>query len=147
MNNNYQYWQNPFAYNAQMNNAQMNQIQWNPSQINQNQTVAPANTSQGLTQTTVRTVNGRDGAVSAPMAPNSSELFVDETASLIWYVRTDSAGFKCEVLSYPIANNTSEASDYALDSFQKSIEKRITRLEELANAKSDNANNRSKKSD
>ena len=38
-------------------------------------------------------VNGRAGAESIRMAPNSSALLLDTTSSIIWFARTDGAGY------------------------------------------------------
>lgn len=39
-------------------------------------------------------VNGKAGVDAFKMGPNSSTILVDETANLIWFVRTDGAGYK-----------------------------------------------------
>lgn len=39
-------------------------------------------------------VNGKAGVDAFKMGPNSSVILVDETADLIWFVRTDGAGYK-----------------------------------------------------
>lgn len=97
-------------------------------------------------QTTVRTVAGRDGALSAIMAPNSSEIFVDETAPIFWYVKTDSAGFKNEVTPYDVNKGmlNLETNKSGVEDLLKKV---LMKLEEFSNAKSDNANAKSKKSD
>lgn len=38
-------------------------------------------------------VNGRAGAESFRMAPNSSAVLVDTTGAIIWFARTDGAGY------------------------------------------------------
>lgn len=38
-------------------------------------------------------VNGRAGAESFRMAPNSSALLLDTTAPIIWFAQTDGAGY------------------------------------------------------
>ena len=38
-------------------------------------------------------VNGKAGAESFRMAPNSSALLLDTTGSIIWFARTDGAGY------------------------------------------------------
>lgn len=140
MNNyNYPVWVNPYAYNQQMTAVQNNQM---PYQQQQTQ-VMPNAPVQGTYQTNVRMVDGIEGVKSAPMAPNSSELFVDKTAPLIWYARTDGAGFKTEILPYPVTNDAQKAENDQM----KEVYERLERLEAQANAKSDNASNRSKKSE
>lgn len=39
-------------------------------------------------------VNGKPGVDAFRMGPNSSIILVDETTNLVWFVRTDGAGYK-----------------------------------------------------
>ena len=39
-------------------------------------------------------VNGRNGADTFQMSPNSSVLLLDETAPIVWLAQTDGAGYK-----------------------------------------------------
>ena len=76
-------------------------------------------------------VNGRGGAETFQMMPNSSVLLLDETAPLVWLKTTDGAG-------YPTI------TPYKIEPYQlepevnvKSLEERIKRIEErLSNGKS-----------
>lgn len=38
-------------------------------------------------------VNGKPGVDAFQMGPNSSVILVDETAPIVWFVRTDGAGY------------------------------------------------------
>ena len=42
----------------------------------------------------VERVNGENGVDAYRMAPNSSALLLDENDPIVWFVRTDSAGYK-----------------------------------------------------
>jgi hypothetical protein len=48
---------------------------------------------QPLMRYEVIQVNGRAGAESFRMAPNSSTLLLDTTSSIIWFAQTDGAGY------------------------------------------------------
>ena len=75
-------------------------------------------------------VNGVNGVNAYQMAPNSSALLLDTTASMVWLVQTDGAGYKTST-PYDITPHQSE------DEVQyKSLEERISKLEEVINAKS-----------
>lgn len=94
-----------------------------------------------LPQTSVDEVMGRDGAAAYPMGANSSKLLMDKTAPIVWLVQTDSAGVK-DLKPFDIAPHQDTQPVNLND-----IESRLSRLEELYNAKSDNASTKSKKSD
>ena len=78
-------------------------------------------------------VHGAEGAEAFQMAPNSNALLLDDTAAIIWHVQTDGAGFKTktpyDIIPHKIEDKTA------------SLEERIKRLEDIINAKSDNAGN------
>lgn len=78
-------------------------------------------------------VNGRNGADAFRMAPNSSILLMDENDPIVWLKQTDGAG-------YPTV------TPYAVTPYQaavpvdvSSLETRVKRLEEMLNAKPDDA--------
>ena len=51
------------------------------------------NPYQPLMRYEIIQVNGRAGAESFRMAPNSSTLLLDTTGSIIWFAQTDGAGY------------------------------------------------------
>ena len=74
-------------------------------------------------------VNGINGVNAYQMPPNSSALLLDTTASMVWLVQTDGAGYKTST-PYDITPHISE------DEVQyKTLEERIAKLEETINAK------------
>lgn len=76
-------------------------------------------------------VSGRRGAEALPMAVNSSTLALDETAPLVWLVRTDSAGVKT-LTPYTITLYA-EPAPVSMDE----LSERLARLEEMLSAKPD----------
>jgi hypothetical protein len=91
--------------------------------------------SQNMPRQEIIRVNGENGAKAYQMAPNSSALLLDESAPLVWLIQTDGAGYKTAT-PYTIAPYQAQpAPDY------NSLNDRITRLEEMLNArKPDSAN-------
>ena len=82
-------------------------------------------------RTEVVRVNGRAGAESYAMGPNSSALLLDESGTLVWLATTDGAGYKT-VAPYDISpHQTAPAPDFS------SLEDRIKKLEERVNAAAD----------
>lgn len=81
-------------------------------------------------------VNGENGAKAYNMMPNSSALLLDVTQPLVWLVQSDGAGYK-SVTAYEIKPYTQENIS--------SIEERLSRLEEIVNAKSNSTGNEQKK--
>lgn len=75
-------------------------------------------------------VNGKNGVDAFQLAPNSSALLLDTTASIVWLVQTDGAGYKTST-PYDITPHVPEEEVQF-----KSLEERITKLEEAINAKS-----------
>lgn len=91
-------------------------------------------------------VSGRDGANAFQMGPDSSALLLDNTAPIVWVVRTDGAGYKT-LAPFDITPHEEKKQEDVI----KSLEERITKLEErLSNGKSNsqdaarNRNNSSK---
>ena len=78
-------------------------------------------------------VNGRPGAETYAIGPNSSALLLDESGTIVWLVTTDGAGYKT-VAPYDITpHQTPAAPDFS------SLEERIKKLEERFNATADSA--------
>lgn len=76
-------------------------------------------------RTEVVRVNGRPGAETYAIGPNSSALLLDESGTMIWLVTTDGAGYKT-VSPYDITPHQAPAApDFS------SLEARIKKLEEL----------------
>ena len=75
-------------------------------------------------------VNGKNGVDAYQLAPNSSALLLDTTASIVWLVQTDGAGYKTST-PYDITPHVPEEEVHF-----KSLEERISKLEETINAKS-----------
>lgn len=74
-------------------------------------------------------VNGKNGVDAYQMPPNSSALLLDTTASIVWLVQTDGAGYKTNT-PYDITPHTPEEEKQ-----YKTLEERIAKLEEAINAK------------
>ena len=92
-------------------------------------------------KTEVLKVNGKQGVDAFAMAPNCAGLFLDTTAPRIWLVQTDSAGCKTSI-PYAISQEQPEPE---ID--VKSLVERITKLEELVDAKSNTASPKKSKSE
>ena len=76
-------------------------------------------------RTEVTRVNGRAGAETLQLAPNSSMLLLDESAPLVWLAQTDGAGYKT-LTAYDIVPHKEPAP-----ADLRSIEERLTKLEEI----------------
>ena len=74
----------------------------------------------------VTRVNGEPGARSYMLPPNSDAALVDPTASMIWLVQTDGAGYKT-LTPYDISPHKEANPE---DDSIKKLEDRISRLEE-----------------
>ena len=72
-------------------------------------------------------VNGKGGVDAFQMPPNSSALLLDTTASIVWLVQTDGAGYKTS-MPYDIAPHVSEEEVQF-----KTLEERIAKIEEKIN--------------
>lgn len=75
-------------------------------------------------------VNGKNGVDAFQLAPNSSALLLDTTAAIVWLVQTDGAGYKTST-AYDITPHVPEE-----ETQYKTLEERISKLEETINAKS-----------
>lgn len=76
-------------------------------------------------------VNGENGAMAFQMMPNSQALLLDDTAPIVWLAQTDGAGYKT-VTPYSI---TPYKQEQPIDI--RTLEQRITKIEEAINGKSD----------
>ena len=97
---------------------------------------------QPQTQTKVVEVTGRAGAEAYQLGPDSSILLLDNTAPIVWLVKSDGAGYKT-LSAYDIKPHEEEKP---VDHF-KELEDRITKLEETVNAKQSNTTNARRKSE
>lgn len=91
-------------------------------------------------QHNVMEVTGRAGANAIQLAPNSSLLALDNTAPIVWLVKTDGAGYK-SLVPYDIKPHEEEKP---VDHY-KALEERISKLEEAINVKQSNTTNASKR--
>jgi hypothetical protein len=107
------------------------------SQLLLQQTLQPQ-----LSQQKVVEVTGRAGAEAFQLAPDSSVLLLDNTAPLVWLVKTDGAGYK-SLKPYDIKEHEEEKP---VDHY-KNLEERISKLEEVINAKQSNSTNAKRKSE
>lgn len=80
-------------------------------------------------------VNGRPGAEAFSLGPDSSALLLDTSAPIVWLIQTDGAGYK-SLLPYDIKPHEEKPPE----DIYKSLEDRITKLEEMINGKSNTAN-------
>ena len=97
---------------------------------------------QPQTQSKVVEVTGRAGAEAYQLGPDSSILLLDNTAPIVWLVKSDGAGYKT-LSAYDIKPHEEEKP---VDHF-KELEDRITKLEETVNAKQSNTTNARRKSE
>ena len=80
------------------------------------------------TEIHVTKVNGRAGAEAYNMPPNSDDLLLDMNDPIIWFVQTDGAGYKTAI-PYDISIHTEVKQEDII----KSIDERLSRLEEAIN--------------
>ena len=85
--------------------------------------------AQGQSQEVVK-VSGINGVNAYQMTPNSSVLLLDTTAPIVWLVQTDGAGYKTSTAYDITPHESEETTQY------KTLEERISKLEETINAKS-----------
>lgn len=86
-------------------------------------------------------VNGENGARSFQMGPNSSALLLDESGTMVWLCTADGAGYRTVTPYDIVPHQTAPQPDFG------SLETRITRLEEIVNAKPVNATRKGKSDD
>ena len=111
-----------------------------PNPFNPYPTVNPAYLQQANaphinTGNQIVKVNGRNGAEMFQMAPNSSALLLDESAPMIWLAQTDGAGYKT-LTAYDI-----KPHEEVPVPDMKSLEERITKIEEALRHESDYTSN------
>ena len=80
--------------------------------------------NQNMLHQQVTKVNGRNGAETYQMPPNSSALLLDESAPIVWLAQSDGAGYKT-LTPYDIKPH----EEVPLPDM-KSLEERITKIEE-----------------
>ena len=68
-------------------------MDWNQFYNGNPTTAVPSPSYQPLMRYEIIQVNGRAGAESFRMAPNSNALLLVTTASIIWFAKTDGAGY------------------------------------------------------
>lgn len=95
--------------------------------------------AQPQTQEVVK-VSGKNGVDALQMPPNSSGLYLDITAPIVWLVQTDGAGYKTSTAYDITPHESEETTQY------KTLEERISKLEETINAKP-NAKSTTRKSE
>ena len=79
-------------------------------------------------------VSGENGARALNMGPNSSDIVLDECGTIVWFVRTDGAGYKTLAPFDIKPHEAAPAPDYA------GLDARIKKLEEaFANVNSSRA--------
>lgn len=76
-------------------------------------------------------VTGRPGVDALQLNPDESVLALDNTAPIVWLIKTDGAGYKTAT-AYDIKEHEQEKP---VDHF-KELEERISKLEDIVNAKS-----------
>lgn len=84
-------------------------------------------------------VSGEKGADAFQMGPNSSVLLADNTASIIWLVKTDGAGYKTKIPYDVTPHQATPAPNL------NNLEERVARLEELYAAKPQSNSKQSRK--
>lgn len=95
---------------------------------------------QTLQSVHVVKVNGRAGAESYQLPPNSDILLLDMNDPIAWFVQSDGAGYKT-VTPYDISAHKEVSQTDVI----KSMEDRITKLEEaINNGKSNSSTNYAK---
>ena len=88
-----------------------------------------------IAQQKVTEVTGKPGVDALQLGADSSVLVLDNTAPIVWLVKTDGAGYKTSI-PYDIKPHEEEKP---IDHY-KALEERIAKLEETVNAKSNTSN-------
>lgn len=120
---------NPYSMYNPMYNPYNNA--YNPMQVQYN---SPAKHE-------ITRVNGRGGAEAFQMQPNSAILLLDKSAPVVWLKQTDGAGY-ATITPYtitPMQTQEQQESDKLSE-----LEKRISELEGLVNAKSNSTSSQQK---
>lgn len=90
---------------------------------------------QNVPRQEVVKVHGRAGAEMYQMGVNSSALLLDDSAAIVWFKRTDGAGYTADLIPYDISEHQTEPQIS-----NNEILERIKRLEDIVNGKSDSSN-------
>jgi len=79
----------------------------------------------------VKRVNGRNGADMYRMAPNSTAILLDENNPMIWFLQTDSAGYKT-ITAYDISKHIDEQEkkENDFEERMKQFDERLSVIEE-----------------
>lgn len=88
------------------------------------------NNIMGAQRQQVVRVNGKNGADTYQLPPNSSILLLDQTAPIVWLKMTDGAGYPT-VTPYDITPHQTEQQIQQVD--LTNIEQRLTKLEDIIN--------------
>lgn len=80
-------------------------------------------------------VSGINGVNALNIAPNASVLALDDTAPILWFVQTDSAGYKTPT-PYDITPHVDQTAK-----IEQNFEERLKRLEEYVNEQSNIGSN------
>lgn len=83
-------------------------------------------------------VNGLNGANAYQLMPNSSTLLLDESAPRLFLAQTDGAGYKT-ITAYKLEPYVEEKQPDISE-----LSDRISKLEEIVNAKSNTSSNKKK---
>lgn len=83
-------------------------------------------------------VNGLNGANAYQLMPNSSTLLLDESAPRLFLAQTDGAGYKT-ITAYKLEPYVEEKQPDISE-----LSERISKLEEIVNAKSNTTSNKRK---
>jgi len=84
-------------------------------------------------------VNGYNGAMQQPLAPNSEALWPDENNPWVWFVQTDALGYKQQPVAYALTPIHEERPADIND-----INARLKKLEAIINEQSDFTANKRK---
>lgn len=87
----------------------------------------PAQAAQSGMNGNVLRVSGINGVNALNIAPNASVLALDDTAPILWYIQTDSAGYKTPT-AYDITPHVEQAAKVEND-----FEMRLKKVEEYIN--------------
>ena len=94
-------------------------------------TPAPSRPQAAPQQRKLDKVNGRNGAEMYWMAPDSEVLLLDANDPIVWFVQTDSAGYKT-IIPYDVKKHEEEQPpDFkGIDSRLDSFDERLRVIEE-----------------
>lgn len=95
-------------------------------------TPAPSRPQAVPQQKKLDKVNGRNGAEMYWMAPDSEVLLPDTQDPIVWFIKTDSAGYKT-IIPYDIKQHEDEPAPNMkdIDSKLESFDERLKKIEEV----------------